>query len=279
MILFEIVGFPTATPLEQVAQSMALEYSINSAAEQMAEAGLDVELARSTAGDGFLYVWNRRSGVDADLRTYVAMLLTLVNNAITHRSGVMDRGLLPALRTAFHRRIAYYSYHPIEGTRPHQLRICRRSGHHISLARLLKQGADRTTTDRELPERPGERVGHEHGLNRLPRPRRKAPGETDRHADRRTRDQARCAPIVSGGAIAGKRHNIVKYLIDDKHGFHHHGVQRSPTDDAHRRCPTRWRWGLRGRSISENSNAVPEALRNSSGDDRERPRPPRAPLG
>src|SRR5262249_42442329 len=150
------VGFATAMPVEQVAQSVALEYCINSAAEQMGEVGMEVELARSTAGDGFLYVWNRHGGLEADLRTYVAMLLSLINNAMAHQSGAMEQGTLRTLRTGFTIG-SHYSYHPVEGTRPRSFEYA--SGQvTISLARLLSQALPGQVLVGSF-DRPGERAG------------------------------------------------------------------------------------------------------------------------
>jgi len=217
VILFDIVGFATATPIEQVAQSVALEYSINSAAEQMAEAGMEVELARSTAGDGFLYVWNRHSGIEADLRTYTAMLLALINNAMTHQSGVMDRGLLPALRTGFTVG-SHYSYHPVEGTRPRSFEYA--SGQvTITLARLLTKALTGQVLIGSF-ERPNERnTANMDSLMFLARAEKMLAKFTGAMIGERAVRELRS--IVSGATIAGKRHNVVKYLIDDKHGFHH----------------------------------------------------------
>lgn len=114
VMLFDIVGFSKHTPLEQVAQLSSLEYSINSASKRLNESGLRVELARSTVGDGF-YVWNRAKGLDADLRTYLALLLILADNALARRKG--DPRLVPSLRAAFTVG-PHFSYHQVEGVNP-----------------------------------------------------------------------------------------------------------------------------------------------------------------
>jgi class 3 adenylate cyclase len=114
VILFDIVGFSKVDPLEQVAQLASLEYSINSASKKLGEAGLDVEIARSTTGDGF-YVWNRVRGFDADMRLYAALVLILADNAIARTRG--ESRLVPVLRTGYSIG-GHYAYHQIEGTRP-----------------------------------------------------------------------------------------------------------------------------------------------------------------
>lgn len=114
VMLFDIVGFSRHTPLEQVAQLTSLEYSINSASKRLNEAGLRIELARSTVGDGF-YVWNRQKGLEADLRTYLALLLILADNMLARHKG--NPRLVPALRAAFTVG-PHFSYHQVEGTNP-----------------------------------------------------------------------------------------------------------------------------------------------------------------
>jgi len=114
VMLFDIVGFSKHTPLEQVAQLSSLEYSINNASKRLGEAGLRVELARSTVGDGF-YVWNRSKGLEADLRTYLALILILADNALARAKG--SPRLVPTLRAALTVG-GHFSYHQVEGTNP-----------------------------------------------------------------------------------------------------------------------------------------------------------------
>lgn len=114
VILFDIVSFSKHTPLEQVAQLSSLEYSINNASKRLNQAGLRTELARSTVGDGF-YVWNRAKGLEADIRSWLALLLILADNAIARSKG--DKRLVPSLRAAFHVG-SHFSYHQVEGTTP-----------------------------------------------------------------------------------------------------------------------------------------------------------------
>ncbi len=116
IMLFDIVGFSKVSPVEQVAQLNSLEYSINNASKKMGDAGLEVELARSTVGDGF-YVWNRARGLEADLRTYAALLLILVDNDLARKAAGPDSPLVPSLRATFTVG-AHYSYHQVEGTKP-----------------------------------------------------------------------------------------------------------------------------------------------------------------
>lgn len=114
VILLDIVGFSKHTPLEQVAQLSSLEYSINAANKRLNESGLRTELARSTVGDGF-YVWNRNKGLDHDLRTWLALILILTDNALARQKG--NPRLVPTLRAAFSVG-SHFSYHQVEGNTP-----------------------------------------------------------------------------------------------------------------------------------------------------------------
>ena len=114
VMLFDIVGFSKASPIEQVAQLNSLEYSINSADKRLQTLGLDVELARSTVGDGF-YVWNRRRSIEADLRTYLALVFILIDNKRAQMKG--GTRFVPTLRAVFGIG-SHYSYHQVEGQAP-----------------------------------------------------------------------------------------------------------------------------------------------------------------
>jgi hypothetical protein len=113
--LFDIVEFSLLKPLEQVAQINSLSYSINSAQDKMERSGLAIQFARSSTGDGF-YIWNRDSGISANINLYKLMLLTLADNAIARRR---SRGnVTPELKAAFHigSNYEFYQYekrHPI----------------------------------------------------------------------------------------------------------------------------------------------------------------------
>ena len=114
VMLFDIVGFSLASSIEQVAQLNSLEYSINGATKRLRQVGTELELARSTVGDGF-YVWNRSTGLQADIATYIALILILADNARARRE--VQSGFVPLLRACF--TIGpHYSYHQVEGTSP-----------------------------------------------------------------------------------------------------------------------------------------------------------------
>jgi hypothetical protein len=114
VMLFDIVGFSRASSIEQVAQLNSLEYSINGATKKLRQVGIEAELARSTVGDGF-YVWNRATGLQADITTYISLILILADNARARREG--QTGFVPVLRACFAVG-PHYSYHQVEGTSP-----------------------------------------------------------------------------------------------------------------------------------------------------------------
>ena len=215
VMLFDIVGFSKVSMIEQVAQLNSLEYSINNAARKLGEVGLDVELARSTVGDGF-YVWNRARGLEADLRTYAAMLLILIDNLLAQQAaGASD--LVPKLRAAFAVG-SHYSYHQVEGTKPRGFEYIV-GDVTILLARMIAkaQAGQILVGNFQRPLDPLTQmidaimfmVRAEKVLARL---EGAAAGD---HALKAVRS------FVTGGRIAGKALPLVKYLIEDKHGYQH----------------------------------------------------------
>lgn len=215
VILFDIVGFSKVAPIEQVAQLNSLEYSINNAAKKMGDAGCDIELARSTVGDGF-YVWNRARGLEADLRTYTALLLILIDNALARRKAG-DSQLVPRLRACYSVG-SHYSYHQVEGTKPRGFEYIV-GDVTITLARMISKALagqvlvgnfqrplDPITTmldtllflaraEKMFSRLTGVIIG-EHAIEGI-------------------------RSIVTGGTVAGKGYPVVKYVIEDKHGYHH----------------------------------------------------------
>ncbi len=214
VMLFDIVGFQKATPLEQLAQFTSLESSISSAGEKLCEQGLDVELARSTAGDGFIYVWNRSSGLEADLRTYAALLLTLIDNELSRRDAGAASPLVPRLRVGFTVG-SHYSYHQVEGTKPRSFEYA--TGQvTISLARIVAKSLPGQILVGSF-QRPADGSAKmldsvlflaraEKLLARLNRV------EFGGHALKEIRS------IVSGGQVGDRAHSVLKYSIADKHG-------------------------------------------------------------
>ena len=112
--LFDIVGFSRLEPIYQVAQLNSLQQSISNAHRLLQIVGFEIDLARSTTGDGY-YVWNREKGLRADLATYLVMLLTSTDNALARR--MYSAKLAPTIRSCFSIG-SHFSYHEVEQLRP-----------------------------------------------------------------------------------------------------------------------------------------------------------------
>jgi hypothetical protein len=112
--LFDIVGFSLLTPFEQMTQLNSLSYSLNSAHAKMLEQDVGINFARSSSGDGF-YVWNRDTGLEANVNLYHFMHIVLADNAIA-KSKSTSRAV-PRLRACFHVG-ACYEFHQAEGLNP-----------------------------------------------------------------------------------------------------------------------------------------------------------------
>jgi class 3 adenylate cyclase len=109
--LFDIVGFSLLSQVEQVAQLNSLEVSINVALRCMHQAGLNINLGRSTTGDGY-YIWNRGKGPEDDIKLSFLMMLVLADNAISR--GVVGPRMVPRLRTCLTIG-SHFSYYQVKG--------------------------------------------------------------------------------------------------------------------------------------------------------------------
>jgi class 3 adenylate cyclase len=107
VFLHDIADFSLFSAEDQAAQLSTLEYSLNIAEEKIAEFGTEVDLARSTTGDGY-YAWNRIKSEDADVNIFCVLMVALAHQALQQRR-VADRHL-PTIRTVFGRG-SHYSYH------------------------------------------------------------------------------------------------------------------------------------------------------------------------
>lgn len=99
VILFDIVDFSMHSPFHQVSQLNSLSFSLNAAQQKLADAGIKLELSRSTTGDGF-YIWERSNQPGARLHLYQFMLLVLTENAVARSQA--RPGFVPHLRCGFH---------------------------------------------------------------------------------------------------------------------------------------------------------------------------------
>ena len=110
VVLLDIVGFSKHTPEAQASQLSTLEFALNIAAESCRQKMLPIEMKRSTTGDGF-YIWNRRSGPDADIALFVLMSMFLTYyNAL--KRGIREKDATPELRVAISVGSHYTFYNP-----------------------------------------------------------------------------------------------------------------------------------------------------------------------
>lgn len=215
VMLFDIVGFSKASPIEQVAQLNSLEYSINSADKRLQGLGLDVELARSTVGDGF-YVWNRRRGVEADLRTYLALLLILMDNRRAQLKG--GTRFVPVLRSVFSIG-SHYSYHQVEGQTPRGFEYIV-GDVTISLARLVGKAEANQVLIGNFA-RPVDR--NSRTLLDAPLFLARSVAEFERVAGLEFGGEpvTSLRSYITGSDLTSGRHSANQYAILDKHGFSH----------------------------------------------------------
>jgi len=113
-ILFDIVDLASTTAVDQVTQLNSLSYAVNVAQSRLQQAGIEVDLARSSTPT-WLLAWNRQEGLRADVNLYCLMALALAENALARAKG--DRHTAPELRACFD--IAHtYDYHQPQGLSP-----------------------------------------------------------------------------------------------------------------------------------------------------------------
>lgn len=217
--LFDIVGFSKNDPLEQVAQLNSLEYSINIAHKRLSDVGVNINLARSTTGDGF-YVWNRDTGPEADIASYLLVMLALADNATARLRDGDD--MTPSLRVCFSLG-SHYSYYQVEGLNPRGYDYIVGEVT-ISLARMI---------DRCLPgqiligefERPIPRSTKILGTAAFVQ---QASEMLERFKGMRVSggNIRQCACYLTGEQVGSGFFNILRYEILDKHGYSHHAYNQ-----------------------------------------------------
>jgi len=215
-ILFDIVSFSKHTPLEQVAQLSSLEYSINSASKRLNHIGLRTELARSTVGDGY-YVWNRAKGLEADIRTWLALSLILADNALARQKG--NPRLVPTLRAAFAVG-GHFSYHQVEGASPRGFEYIV-GDVTITLARIIAKALDGQILIGQFTRETGAMTGRDSEVDTLgflARAERSAAKFTELEIGHQQILALRTA--ITGAPEIGRAGTTV-YQIKDKHGFTH----------------------------------------------------------
>ena len=110
VVLLDIVGFSKHTPEAQASQLSTLEFALNIAEESCRQKRLPIEMRRSTTGDGF-YIWNRKTGPDADVALFVLMSLFLTYYSALKR-GITEKDATPDIRTAASVGSHYSFYSP-----------------------------------------------------------------------------------------------------------------------------------------------------------------------
>ena len=224
--LLDIVGFSRLEPMFQVAQLNSLQQSISNAHRLLQRVGVDINLARSTTGDGY-YVWNREKGLRADLATYLVMLLTTTDNALARR---FNAELAPTIRSCFSIG-SHFSYHQVEQLRP--------AGHRYivgDVTILLARMMDRCLPGQILigyfrrPLENAREVGTVTFATRAAAMIGKLPAARLRGGDL---TGARC--YLTGRRDASGRFGISRFYIQDKHGFRHAAFNQK--FNVHMRAP------------------------------------------
>ena len=134
--LVDIVAFSRASRLEQAAKLNSLAYSIAIAQRRSGQLHLDVDLGRSSTGDGF-YLWNRRGGEAADIDLACLVLLALADNRLAADGG----GVVPLLRAGLTTGSHFSFFQPdSDGDRSYEFIVGETT---ISLARIVGAAAPR----------------------------------------------------------------------------------------------------------------------------------------
>lgn len=217
-ILFDIVGFSLYSPLEQVTLINSLAYSINVAHARAMSNNIRIELSRSTVGDGF-YVWNRDSGISADINLFYLMMLIMADNALARLKG--GPNVVPVLRTCFHIG-SHYEFYQAEGLNPAV------SGYivgdlTIELARMIGKAlsgqiliGNFTRPNAENAERANAKIG-------VPTPVFLARAQeqlNQLHDLKLSQEQVTAIKVyLTGERVSRGVFNIKKYSVLDKHGL------------------------------------------------------------
>lgn len=217
--LFDIVGFSRNDPLEQVAQLNSLEYSINIAHKRLSDVGIQINLARSTTGDGF-YVWNRDTGPDADIASYLLVMLALADNATAGLRYGAD--MAPSLRVCFSLG-SHYSYYQVEGLNPRGYDYIVGEVT-IPLARMIDRCLPGQILigefDRPVPR--STKVLNTAGFVQ------QASELLERFKGMRVSggNIRQCACYLTGEEVGSGFFNILRFEILDKYGFSHHAYNQ-----------------------------------------------------
>ena len=211
VMLFDIVGYSKLDPLHQIGQLNSLEYCINAAHRRLLGWGVKVDLARSTTGDGF-YVWNRATGLVAEVSLLVLLVMVLAENAMERAQE--RHGLVPLLRSCFSVG-RHYAYYQIEGLSPRGYDYIV-GDVTISLARLIQKTGTGQLLIGEF-ERPRSEGGSEMiGTAAFV-------AQADKYFRKLVGREFNGVPISDVGLslTAGPDKRPERLVIDDKHGLSH----------------------------------------------------------
>lgn len=212
VVLLDIVGFSTYSPIEQATLLNSLSYSVNAAYDKLASRDGRIQFARSPTGDGF-YIWNRSADARGNVELYKLMLLLLADNAIA-RARARTRAV-PELRSGFHVGEHYEFYQP-EGLSP-SLTSYLVGQVTIDLARMLDQAMPGQIVIGDFPQKEAGAEAVESAADFVERMQREV---TDlagiRLAGEHVRD-IRC--YLTGPLRPGGGYGISRYGAIDKHGI------------------------------------------------------------
>ncbi len=217
VILIDIVGFSRFSPEEQACQLATLEFALNIATEAAREQGVELDIGRSTTGDGF-YVWNRNKSFAADVNLFAAFVLFQTYHSLLRRR-VRIASAVPTVRTAISIG-SHYSYRQPdqEGTRDAEYIV---GDVTISLARLMGQAAADQIIIGEF-QRPRDDTGEMLSVDQF------VQVVAGRLAEMKGlsilgNPLQRLAVYLTGPKLADGSFGIQKLRIVDKHGFEHFG--------------------------------------------------------
>lgn len=213
--VLDIVGWSLRSPVEQVAQLKALEYSVHIASDRMRQLGLPVDLGRITTGDGF-YIWNRERGLQEDLKLCFALMLILADNAIARRKG--SERFVPQLRACFTVG-SHYSFYQVESfNRPGYDYIV--GDVNIELARLMEKAVPGQILIGDFT-RPNDNEGEADlsPVTFMANAQRMLDHLLGIELSGESVTSIRC--YLTGTAAPGGGFTVSKYQVVDKHGIAH----------------------------------------------------------
>lgn len=221
--LYDIVNFSLYTAFERVTLINVLAHHINLAAERVEAAGLPIDIAMSTTGDGF-YIWNRKEGLPADLALFYVTGIAMGYNQMALEDNPQET--IPHLRCCLNFG-DHYEYYQASGTKPDSRGFIV-GDVTINLARLISAaiphqflvGSYRRDMSRDDPKLHGNVA-----LSRIDTPSFMAFAKSNAKlligsplGDEKV---ARINTYLTGDRLSDDEFTIKKYEVTDKHGLLH----------------------------------------------------------